>query len=404
MKLHEFQAKRRMESFGLPVLKGAQIGSVSSVAGALAPLGTGPWVLKAQIHAGGRGKAGGVRVVRSVAEAEAFASGLLGRRLVTHQTGPDGLMVRSLIAEPAVTVKRELYAAVALNRKTGRPTLIVSGEGGMDIETLAATSPEKIIRVDVDPWRGLDAFQARDVAFSVGLGGDLLRESVRFFQNLVKLFLESDASLVEVNPLGILSEKEGGGLPGGECLRGDECLLAMDAKMTIDDNAAFRQGDLLKGADTADLSDAERRAAAVGISYIRLDGSIGCLVNGAGLAMATMDIIKLHGGDPANFLDVGGGASVTQVTEAFKIILSDSRVRVVLVNIFGGIMKCDVIAEGIVQAVKTTGLDRPLVVRLEGNRVQEGRAVLAASGLKMTSATDLADAAQKAVALAGGRS
>ena len=392
MKLHEFQAKRRMESFGLPVLKGAVIDSVQSVAGALAPLGPGPWVLKAQIHAGGRGKAGGVRVVRTVAEGESFVAGLLGRPLVTHQTGPEGLMVRSLIAEPAVTVKRELYAAVAMNRKTGRPTLIVSGEGGVDIETLAATSPEKIIRVDVDPWRGLEAFQARDVAFAVGLGGDLLRDSVRFFQNLVKLFLESDAGLVEVNPLGILSGK------------GGECLLAMDAKMTIDDNAAFRQGDLLKGADTADLSEAERRAAAVGISYIRLDGSIGCLVNGAGLAMATMDIIKLHGGDPANFLDVGGGASVTQVTEAFKIILSDPRVRVVLVNIFGGIMKCDVIAEGIVQAVKTTGLDRPLVVRLEGNRVQEGRAVLAASGLKMTGATDLADAAQKAVALAGGRS
>ena len=392
MKLHEFQAKRRMESFGLPVLKGAVIDSVQSVAGALAPLGPGPWVLKAQIHAGGRGKAGGVRVVRTVAEGESFVAGLLGRPLVTHQTGPEGLMVRSLIAEPAVTVKRELYAAVAMNRKTGRPTLIVSGDGGVDIETLAATSPEKIIRVDVDPWRGLEAFQARDVAFAVGLGGDLLRDSVRFFQNLVKLFLESDAGLVEVNPLGILSGK------------GGECLLAMDAKMTIDDNAAFRQGDLLKGADTADLSEAERRAAAVGISYIRLDGSIGCLVNGAGLAMATMDIIKLHGGDPANFLDVGGGASVTQVTEAFKIILSDPRVRVVLVNIFGGIMKCDVIAEGIVQAVKTTGLDRPLVVRLEGNRVQEGRAVLAASGLKMTGATDLADAAQKAVALAGGRS
>ncbi len=399
MKLHEFQAKRRMESFGLPVLKGAVIDSVQSVAGALAPLGPGPWVLKAQIHAGGRGKAGGVRVVRTVAEGESFVAGLLGRPLVTHQTGSEGLMVRSLIAEPAVTVKRELYAAVAMNRKTGRPTLIVSGEGGVDIETLAATSPEKIIRVEVDPWRGLDAFQARDVAFAVGLGGDLLRDSVRFFQNLVKLFLESDAGLVEVNPLGILSEKGGGGLPGGECL-----LLAMDAKMTIDDNAAFRQGDLLKGADTADLSEAERRAAAVGISYIRLDGSIGCLVNGAGLAMATMDIIKLHGGDPANFLDVGGGASVTQVTEAFEIILSDPRVRVVLVNIFGGIMKCDVIAEGIVQAVKTTGLDRPLVVRLEGNRVQEGRAVLADSGLQMTSATDLADAAQKAVALAGGRS
>ena len=387
MKLHEYQAKRRMDAFGLPVLKGAVISSVADVAAALKRVGDGPWVLKAQVHTGGRGKAGGVRLVKDVGEAEIFVQGLLGKKLVTHQTGPEGLVVRTILVEPAVKVDRELYAAVLINRKTGKPVLMVSAEGGMDIETLAATAPEKIIRVEVDPLRGLEAFQARDVAFATGLAGDRLKESVTFFQNLVKLFMASDASLVEVNPLGVLCGKAG------------ECLLAMDAKMTIDDNASFRHPDLFKEADISDLSQAERRAAEVGISYIRLDGAIGCMVNGAGLAMATMDIIKLHGGEPANFLDVGGGATVEQVTEAFQIILSDPHVRVVLVNIFGGIMKCDVIAEGIVQAVKKTGLDRPLVVRLEGNRVDEGRKILAGSGLKITPASDLTDAAQKSVAL-----
>ncbi len=389
MKFHEYQAKRRMEAFGLPVLKGAVLSAVSDVPSALNSVGNGPWVMKAQIHSGGRGKAGGVRLVKDAAEAEMFARGLLGKKLVTHQTGPEGLVVRTILVEPAVQVERELYAAVLINRKTGKPVLMVSAEGGMDIETLAATAPEKMIRVEVDPLRGLESFQARDVAFATGLSGALLGESVRFFQNLVKLFMSSDASLVEINPLGVRSGK------GGECP-----LLAMDAKMTVDDNASFRQQILFKEADTADLSEAERRAAEVGISYIRLDGAIGCMVNGAGLAMATMDIIKLHGGEPANFLDVGGGATVDQVTEAFKIILSDPHVRVILVNIFGGIMKCDVIAEGIVQAVKTTGLDRPLVVRLEGNRVAEGRKILAESGLKITPASDLTDAARKSVELA----
>lgn len=391
MKLHEYQAKRQMAAFGLPVLTGAVVSAVSEVSSALKSVGGGPWVLKAQVHTGGRGKAGGVRLVRDVSEAETFVRGLLGKKLVTHQTGPEGLVVRSILVEPAVTVDRELYAAVLINRKTGHPVLMVSAEGGMDIETLAATAPEKIIRVEIDAHRGLESFQARDVAFATGLAGEMLGESVRFFQNLVKLFVASDASLIEINPLGVRTGK------GGECP-----LLAMDAKMTIDDNAAFRQAALFKEADTSDLSEAERRAAEVGISYIRLDGTIGCMVNGAGLAMATMDIIKLHGGEPANFLDVGGGATVAQVTEAFKIILSDSHVRVVLVNIFGGIMKCDVIAEGIVQAVNTTHLDRPLVVRLEGNRVEEGRKILANSGLKITPASDLTDAAKKSVELARG--
>ncbi len=371
------------------MLKGAVISSVAEVSSSLMKTGEGPWVLKAQVHTGGRGKAGGVKLVKDVAEAESFVQNLLGKKLVTHQTGPEGLVVRTILVEPAVKVERELYAAVLINRKTGHPVLMVSAEGGMDIETLAATAPEKIIRVEVDPLRGLESFQARDVAFATGLAGELLGESVRFFKNLVKLFMASDASLVEVNPLGVLPGK------GGECPR----LLAMDAKMTVDDNASFRQSDLFKEADSSDLSAAERRAAEVGISYIRLEGTIGCMVNGAGLAMATMDIIKLHGGEPANFLDVGGGATVEQVTEAFKIILSDPHVRVILVNIFGGIMKCDVIAEGIVQAVKTTGLDRPLVVRLEGNRVEEGRKILSSSGLKITPASDLADAARKSVEL-----
>ncbi|MBL8023551.1 MAG: ADP-forming succinate--CoA ligase subunit beta [Elusimicrobia bacterium] len=387
MKLHEYQAKRQMEIFKLPVLKGAVVTEGGAVPEALKAVGDGPWVLKAQVHAGGRGKAGGVRVVKDLGEAESFVKGVLGKPLVTAQTGPEGLLVRTVLVEPAVTVERELYAAVLMNRKTGKPVLIVSAEGGVDIETLAWTSPDKIVRVDVDPIRGLEAFQAREVAFATGLAGDFLGESVPFFQNLVKMFLSTDASLVEVNPLGVRTGKKG------------ERLLALDAKMTVDDNAPFRQPALFKEADEADLSEAERQASAVGISYIRLEGTIGCMVNGAGLAMATMDIIKLHGGEPANFLDVGGGATVEQVTEAFKIILSDSNVRVVLVNIFGGIMKCDVIAEGIVQAVKSTGLDRPLVVRLEGNRVEEGRRILAASGLKITPAADLADAAQKSVAL-----
>lgn len=389
MKLHEFQAKKAMAGFGVPVLNGAVVSKPGEVSAALKKVGRGPWVLKAQVHTGGRGKAGGVRVVKTPAQAKAFAEEILGKTLVTPQTGPQGLVVRRVLIEPAVAVDRELYAAVLMNRKTEKPTLMVSTEGGMDIEEVAARSPEKILRLDIDPERGLEGFQAREVAFGLGLHTTLMAESQAFFRALVKMFLATDANLVEINPLGVI--KKG---------RGKTALLAMDAKVTIDDNAAFRQKALFDEADLSDLSAAERRAGRVGISYIRLDGNIGCMVNGAGLAMATMDIIKLHGGEPANFLDVGGGATVDQVTEAFKIILSDAHVKVIFVNIFGGIMKGDVIAQGIVEAVKKMGLDRPLVVRLEGNRVEEGRKILAASGLAITPASDLTDGAQKAVALA----
>jgi succinyl-CoA synthetase beta subunit len=300
-------------------------------------------------------------------------------------------VVRKLLLEPAVKVERELYAAVTLNRRSATPVLMVSAEGGMDIETLAATAPEKIFRADVDPLRGLEGWQAREAAFAAGLGGELLGQAVKVFQGLARFFLSNDAGLVEVNPLGVVRSK------GGESR-----LLIMDAKVTVDDNASFRHAELFAEEDKSDLSAGEKRAGKVGISYIRLDGSIGCMVNGAGLAMATMDIIKLHGGEPANFLDVGGGANVDQVTEAFKILLTDKNVKVVLVNIFGGIMKCDVIAEGILQAVKKLGLDRPLVVRLEGNRVEEGRRILAESKLNIVAASDLTDGAKKAVALAQG--
>jgi succinyl-CoA synthetase beta subunit len=391
MKLHEYQAKRRLAAFGLPVLAGEVVEKPAQTAAALKKVGRGPWVLKAQVHTGGRGKAGGVRVARSPKEVAQHAREMLGMLLVTHQTGPQGLKVRRLLIEPAVKVERELYAAVAMNRRAARPTLMASAEGGMDIETLAATAPEKIVRVDIDPLRGLQGYQAREVAFALGLTGDLLPAAVGIFQSLSRAFLSLDANLVEINPLAVLKGK-----------KGEAALLAMDAKVTVDDNAFFRQKPLFAEEDASDLSSAERRAGKAGISYVRLDGNIGCLVNGAGLAMATMDIIKLHGGEPANFLDVGGGANVEQVTEAFTILLSDKKVRAVFVNIFGGIMKCDVIAQGILGAVKAVGLSRPLVVRLEGNRVEEGRKLLAESGLNIVSAPDLTEGAKKAVELAKG--
>jgi succinyl-CoA synthetase beta subunit len=379
MKLHEFQAKEQLAAFGVPVQGGVVVEKPSQVSAALKKLGKGPWVLKAQVHTGGRGKGGGIKIAKTPQEAAGFAKGMIGMTLVTHQTGPQGLKVRKALICPAVNVVREIYAAVVMNRKAARPTLMVSAQGGMDIETLAAAAPEKILRIDLDPLRGLEAFQAREAAFFAGLTGEL-------FGPAVKLLL--DANLVEINPLAVVKGK------GGK-----ESLVAVDAKVTTDDNGEFRHGELYAQNDEADLSAAERRAHKVGISYIKLDGAIGCMVNGAGLAMATMDLIKLHGGEPANFLDVGGGANVDQVTEAFKIILSDKNVKCVFVNIFGGIMRCDVIAQGIIEAVKKVGLGRPLVVRLEGNRVEEGRVLLAKSGLKIESASDLTDGAKKAVEL-----
>jgi len=388
MKLHEYQAKRRLAADGVPVLEGGVADAPGQVKALLKKLGKGPWVVKAQVHTGGRGKAGGVRVVKKEAEAVIAAKNILGMTLVTHQTGPQGLLVRKVLIEPAVKVQRELYVAVTLNRKTGRPVLMASAEGGMDIETLAATAPEKIFRADIDPLRGLETFQAREAAFALGLTGELLGPAVKFLKNLARAFLDLDAGLLEINPLGVLAGKKG------------PSLLAMDAKLILDDNASYRHEELFQEEDQADISTAERRAKKVGISYIRLDGNIGCMVNGAGLAMATMDILKLHGGEPANFLDVGGGAKAEQVTEAFKIILSDKNVKTIFVNIFGGIMRCDVIAEGVLTAVKAVGLRVPLVVRLEGNRVEEGRKMLAESRLNIVSATDLTDGAKKAVELA----
>jgi succinyl-CoA synthetase beta subunit len=387
MKLHEYQAKEQLEKFGLPVLPRAVVDKPSQAVPALKKLGRGPWVVKAQVHTGGRGKAGGVRVVRNAKEAAQAARDMLGMTLVTHQTGPRGLRVRRVMIEPAVKVRRELYAAATLNRRAGRPALMLSAEGGVDIEAVAAATPEKIIRVDADPARGLEAYQAREAAFAVGLGGELLGPSVKFLQSLMKAFLALDGSLLEINPLAVLAGKK-------------PALLAMDAKMILDDNASFRHAELFAREDRADAAPAEKRAQKAGISYVQLDGDIGCLVNGAGLAMATMDLLKLHGGEPANFLDVGGGANVKQVTEAFKILLSDKKVRAVFVNIFGGIMKCDVIAQGILEAAKAVKLRVPLVARLEGNRVEEGRRILAGSGLNITAAEDLTDGARKVVALA----
>ncbi len=389
MKLHEYQAKERLAAAGVPVQSGLVADKAAQIPSILRKLGKGPWVVKAQAHTGGRGKAGGIKLVKTPKEAAEAAKKIIGMNLVTHQTGPAGLKVRKVLVCRAADVQREVYAAVAMNRKSARPTLMVSAEGGMDIETLAATAPEKILRIDLDPARGLEPFQARRAAFFAGLTGELFGPAVKMFLGMSKTFFALDANLVEINPLAVVKGK--GGKPE---------LLAVDAKIATDDNAEFRHAEMCEQNDDADSSPAERRAHKVGIAYIQLDGTIGCLVNGAGLAMGTMDIIKLHGGEPANFLDVGGGANEQQVTEAFKIILSDKKVKAVLVNIFGGIMKCDVIAAGILAAVKKVGLERPLVVRLEGNRVEEGRKLLADSGLKITPATDLTDAAKKAVAAA----
>jgi succinyl-CoA synthetase beta subunit len=389
MKLHEYQAKERLAAVGVPVQGGLVAESAGQIPSILKKLGKGPWVVKAQAYTGGRGKAGGIKLVKTPKEASEAAKKIIGMTLVTHQTGPTGLKVRKVMVCKAVDLKREIYAAVVMNRKAGRPTLMVSAEGGMDIETLAVTAPEKILRIDIDPSRGLEGFQARRAAFFAGLTGDLFGPAVKVFQGIAKTFLALDANLVEINPLAVVKGK------GGK----DE-LLAVDAKITTDDNAEFRHAAMYEDNDDSDLSANERRAHKLGIAYIQLDGSIGCMVNGAGLAMGTMDIIKLHGGEPANFLDVGGGANVEQVTEAFKIICADKKVKAILVNIFGGIMRCDVIAEGILKAVKKIGLKHPLVVRLEGNKVEEGRKLLAESGLNLVAAADLTDAAKKAVAAA----
>jgi len=386
MKIHEFQAKQLFSSAGIPVPDGRVVDTPEAAGEAFGGLGGDVAVVKAQIHAGGRGKGGGVKLVRSAGEAEEAARAILSRPLVTHQTGPDGQRVKRLLVEAGCRIARELYVGIAIDRSLARPVLMVSGEGGVDIEEVAATEPEAIVREPFDPEAGLRPWQARRLAYALGLPPAAIEPAQAVMTRLARLFLERDCSLVEINPLVLTAGNE---------------VLALDAKMNFDDNALFRQPDVAELRDRDEEDPREAEAAEAGLAYISIGGNIGCLVNGAGLAMGTMDTIQQAGGNPANFLDVGGGATTEQVAKAFKIILTDDRVEAILVNIFGGIMKCDVIAEGIIAAAKEVGIDVPLVVRLEGTNVEQGRDLLEDSGLDVIGATDLADAATRAVEAAG---
>ncbi|HLT29351.1 MAG TPA: ADP-forming succinate--CoA ligase subunit beta [Myxococcaceae bacterium] len=387
MKIHEYQGKELFRQYGVPTPRGIVAHTPEEAEAAARELGTAVTVVKAQIHAGGRGLGGGVKLAKSPAEAKELAGKILGMMLKTHQTGPEGQKVRTLYIEQGLDIGRELYLGVTLDRATSKVTFMASSEGGMDIEEVAAKTPEKIFKESVDPGVGFLDFQGRNLGFKLGLSGPTLREFGRFCRALYTMFVETDASLVEVNPLVVL--KEGG-------------VVALDAKVDFDDNALYRHEDLLKYRDIHEEDPAEAKAKEHDLAFIKLDGDIGCMVNGAGLAMATMDTIKLVGGNPANFLDVGGGATKEKVTAAFKLILADPAVKAVLVNIFGGIMKCDVIAEGVIAAAKEVKLEVPLVVRLEGTNVEQGKALLNASGLQITPADNLRQAAEKAVAAARG--
>ncbi len=383
MNIHEYQAKWLLAKFGVAVPRGHVAFTPTEAEVATQKLGGSVWVVKAQIHAGGRGKGGGVKVVKSREEVKKTAEQMLGMNLVTHQTGPGGKEVKRVYIEEGCDIARELYLSVLLDRATSRVTIMASTEGGMDIEEVAAKTPEKIIKVAVDPAVGLQPFHARKLAFGLGLEGPQIHSAVTFLQGMYKAYTELDASLVEINPLVVTGA-------------GD--LLALDAKMNFDNNGLFRRKEVADLRDESEEDAAELEASRHELNYIKLDGSIGCMVNGAGLAMATMDIIKLEGSDPANFLDVGGGASAERVTVAFKIILFDPNVKGILVNIFGGIMRCDTIAEGIVAAAKELEIHVPLVVRLEGTNVDKGKVILDKSGLDIVSADSLGDAAKKVVA------
>ncbi|HZP43635.1 MAG TPA: ADP-forming succinate--CoA ligase subunit beta [Candidatus Binatia bacterium] len=384
MNIHEHQAKELLRRYGVPVPAGEVAFTVEEAVAAAERLGF-PCVVKAQIHAGGRGKAGGVKLVRDAAAAQAAAKDLLGKTLVTPQTGPTGRVVRRLLVEQGVAIARELYLGMVVDRAAGRVAVMASTEGGVEIEEVATTAPEKILRETIDPVVGLAPYQGRRLAFGLGLAKDQVGQAVSLMTALARCFVESDCSLVELNPLVVL---------------GDGKLLALDAKIGFDDNALFRHPDLRALRDPSEEDPREVEAAKHDLSYIALEGDIGCLVNGAGLAMATMDTVKAAGGMPANFLDVGGGASTEKVAAAFRIILGDPHVKAIFVNIFGGILRCDVLAEGVVQAAREVGLAVPLVVRMEGTNVEQGKQILAASGLDIISAADMADGAQKAVAAA----
>jgi succinyl-CoA synthetase beta subunit len=386
MHLHEYQAKQLFARYGVTVPEGHMVESVKIARETANKLGGDRWVIKAQVHAGGRGKGGGVQLVDSIEALEQTADRLLGSQLVTRQTGPDGLPVHRLLVEKPVAIERELYLGLLVDRARERVTVMASAAGGMDIEEVAASNPEAILTEIVHPAVGLQSYQCRNLAFGLGLSGSQVKLFSRLLGGLYRLFEAEDATLVEVNPLVLTAEDD---------------VLALDAKVDIDDNALYRHTDTCELRDTSQEEDKERAAAEHGLNYITLDGDIACMVNGAGLAMATMDLIKLHGGEPANFLDVGGGATAERVAEAFKLILSDSKVRAILVNIFGGIVRCDLIAEGIIQAVKEVGVQLPVVARLEGTNVEQGTALLAASGLNIISADGLTDAAEKVVRAAG---
>ena len=387
MNVHEYQAKELMRQFGIKVLNGQVATTVDQAVEGAKKLGGNVWVVKAQIHAGGRGKAGGVKLAKNLDEVKKYASEILGKTLVTHQTGPEGKLVKTLLIEEGCLIDHEYYIGLVLDRNTSKITFMACAEGGVEIEQIAEKTPEKIIKVAVDPATGYQPYIGRILGTSIGMKGDVLKEASKFFEGLYNLYVNSDCTIAEINPL--VTTKDGN-------------VLALDAKLNFDDNALFRHPTIAAYRDLAEESEKEIEAAKYGLSYISLDGNIGCLVNGAGLAMGTMDIIQLHGGSPANFLDVGGGATKEAVEKAFSIILSDPHVKGILVNIFGGIMKCDIIAEGIIAAAKSLGVKVPLVVRLEGTNVDLGKKLLNESGLKITAANDLGDAAMKIVAAVKG--
>jgi succinyl-CoA synthetase beta subunit len=387
MKIHEYQAKAILARYGVPVPRGEVAFSAQEVSEFARRLGSNVVVVKAQIHAGGRGKGGGVKVVKSADAAEEAAKAMLGSTLVTIQTGPAGQKVSRVLLEEGLDIDRELYLSIVIDRSTQKPVVMISAEGGVNIEEVAAKTPEKIHRAYVHPGIGLAPFQAQQLAFAVGLTGDLVKKATKMMLSLYQAFVATDASLREINPL--ITTK------GGD-------LLALDAKMNFDDNALYRHQDVRDLRDLSEEDPLEVEASKYSLNYIRLDGTIGCMVNGAGLAMATMDIIKLSGGMPANFLDVGGGANAEQIRNAFKILMSDSNVKAVLINIFGGILRCDVLAAGVIAAVKELHVPVPIVIRMKGTNVEEGNRLLAESGLNFTTADTMGEAATKVVALAGG--
>jgi succinyl-CoA synthetase beta subunit len=387
MNIHEYQGKEILRKFGVATLKGLTATSADEAVKAAQTIGGSVWVVKAQIHAGGRGKGGGVKVAKSIDEVRDHAKKIMGMQLVTPQTGPEGKLVQKIFIEQGCNIAKEYYVAALLDRKTSQVCVMASSEGGMDIEEVAAHTPDKIHKVWVDPATGMMPFQARKLAFAIGIPGEQVSKATKFLIGLYNAFVTTDCSLAEINPLVLTKE-------------GD--ILALDAKMNFDSNALYRHPEIVELRDLSEEDPTEIEASKYDLAFIKLDGEIGCLVNGAGLAMATLDIIKLHGKSPANFLDVGGGANKEKVTAAFKIILKDPNVKAILVNIFGGIMKCDIIAEGVIAAAKEVGLKVPLVVRLEGTNVELGKKMLAESGLNITAAGDLTDAAQKVVAAVKG--